>query len=93
MQASPLPSDVPGCSKNVIEVGEHSSGQDILQSHAAKMVDDLSEYSLFVDRTSRESLWLAVVAFYKNNKLRPNKMSKRLVVSFQGEVGADAGFL
>ncbi len=46
-----------------------------------------------MDRTSAEAFWLAVVSFYKNAKLRPQKLSKRLVVSFEGEAGADAGSL
>ena len=64
-----------------------------LKDHAAKFVDDSSEYILTVDRTTTEKLWMAVVTFYKDAKIRPNKLHKGLVVHFSGEAGVDAGAL
>ena len=59
------------------------------------MVNQSSEYSLSVDRTTADSLWLSTVSFYKGAKVRPEKLRKQLVVSFSktGEIGADSGAL
>ena len=67
--------------------------ESLLKDHAAKFVDDSSEYLLTVDRTTPEKLWIAVVTFYKGAKIRPNQLHKGLVVHFSGEAGADAGAL
>ena len=72
---------------------EPNSLESLLKDHAAKCVDDSSEYLLTVDRTTTEKLWMAVVTFYKGAKIRPNKLHKGLVIHFSGEAGADAGAL
>lgn len=57
MQAFPLSSDVAGCSKSFMEINvdEHSSGQELLQGHVAKVVNTLSEYSQWI--TQAESFF------------------------------------
>ena len=95
LQTSLVPASMPqlaGSSKSRQD-GSLCTGCDMLQRHAATNVDEHAEYSLTVDRTSRESLWRSVVGLYKSALLRPKKLRKRLVVSFEGEAGADAGSL
>ena len=74
-------------------LSHHLTHESLLKDHAAKFVDDSSEYILTVDRTTTEKLWMAVVTFYKGAKICLNKLHKGFVVHFSGEAGADAGAL
>ena len=67
--------------------------ESILAHHSRKVLDILSSSYLEVDRSSKETLWLSVVAFYKSCKMRPEKLTKELVIRFKGEAGADSGAL
>ena len=67
--------------------------EGVLKAHASKYIDECSEYTLTVDRTTREHLWTTVLSFYKGAKVKPNKLHKLLVIQFVGEAGADAGAL
>ena len=89
------PSGISGssCVNAIVIEPPPKSLESLLKDHAAKFVDDSSEYLLTVDRTTPEKLWIAVVTFYKGAKIRPNKLHKGLVVHFSGEAGADAGAL
>ena len=67
----------------------------LLKAHANKVMDTCSEYTLSVNRTTPEHLWLSAVAFYKGAAILPQKLKKQLVVQFNdtGEIGADGGAL
>lgn len=81
------------CVDPIVIEPQPNSLESILKDHAAKFVDESSEYLLTVDRTTTEKLWMSVVTFYKGAKVRPNKLHKGLVIHFSGEAGADAGAL
>lgn len=85
-----------GSREHPIEVDKTpQSLETLLQAHSSQVIDSSSEYSLSVDRTSGESLWLSATSFYKRAMVRPEKLRKQLVVSFSetGEIGADSGAL
>lgn len=65
----------------------------MLKSLANKVIDSNKSCHLEVDRSSKETLWLSVVAFYKSCKLKPEKLARELVIHFTGEAGADSGAL
>ncbi len=75
-----------------IVVSEVLTGQELLTSFSRQVVNDSADYVLSVDRSNQESLWMAVISFYKNAKSRPQKLQKQ-VVHFKGEAGADSGSL
>ena len=61
--------------------------------HQNKVVDQLAEYALSVDRTTSEKLWQSAICFYKNAMIKPGKLFKELVIHYNGEAGADSGAL
>ena len=67
----------------------------LLCAHSQSVVDQAAEYTLSVDRSSGDKLWLSAMAFYKGALVRKEKLAKQLVVSFTetGELGADSGAL
>ena len=65
----------------------------MLKSLASQVIDFNNYSHLEVDRSSKETLWLSVVAFYKSCKLKPEKLARELVVQFSNEAGADSGAL
>jgi hypothetical protein len=69
--------------------------EHLLHHQADKMLDNSSEYTLRVDRSTADSLWLSVMSFYKSSLSKSYKIRRELVVDFQrtGEVGADSGAL
>ena len=85
----------PGPSHSSDDVREYSSVQDVINHHSSKMVHQFSEYSLTVDRSSRDNFWMAVLSFYKGALRKPEKLKKCLTVTFvnSGEQGSDAGAL
>ena len=69
--------------------------ESVLRVHSEGVINSTSEYSLSVDRSSVERLWLSATSFYKGAMVRPEKLTRQLVVSFTetGEIGADSGAL
>ena len=76
-----------------IIIVEPDNVQQLLHSHAEKVLNLSAEYTLSVDRSLAGKLWASVVAFYKSTMSRPSKVLKRLVIQFEGEMGTDAGAL
>ena len=52
-----------------------------------------TEYTLTVDRTSPEGMWLTMLSFYKKAIVDSSLLNKLLVIQFAGESGADTGAL
>ena len=69
--------------------------QSILHAHSRKVIDHFSQYKLSVDRSTSDKLWQSVLCFYKNAKIKPDKLKRELCVEFMdtGEVGIDSGAL
>lgn len=91
IQLDPGPSSSSEASReNPIEID--GSSRTVLNS---QVIDQSSEYSISVNRTTADSLWLSAVSFYKGAMVRPAKLRKQLVVNFSetGEIGADSGAL
>ena len=61
--------------------------------HQNKVVDQLAEYALSVDRTTSEKLWQSAICFYKNAMIKPVKLFKEPVIHYNGEAGAYSGAL
>ena len=72
---------------------EPDNVQQLLHSHAKKVLNLSSEHTLTIDRSSPDKFWASVVAFYKSTMSRPGKLQKQLVIQVEGEMGADAGAL
>ena len=68
------------CVDPIVIEPQPNSLESILKDHAAKFVDESSEYLLTVDRITTEKLWMSVVTFYKVQKVCPNKLHKGLVI-------------
>ena len=87
-----------GSSSNPIEIetgAEPLTLERLLHHQADKVLDNSSEYTLRVDRSTADSLWLSVMSFYKSSLSKSYKIRRELVIDFQrtGEVGADSGSL
>ena len=52
------------CVDPIVIEPQPNSLESILKDHAAKFVDESSEYLLTVDRTTTEKLWMSIVTFY-----------------------------
>lgn len=78
---------------NPIVVHEPKSGREVVIAHSKTVISTSSEYIFNVDRTSQDNLWLAAIAFYKGAMKKEEKLTKELVVQYNGEVGADSGAL
>ena len=67
----------------------------LLISHSSTVLDESSEYNISIDRSSDELFWAGLVAFYKGAISNPEKLQKKLVVTFvgTGEIGSDCGSL
>ena len=78
-----------------IHVDHQESLEQLLRLHSEKIIDERREYKLSVDRSSSDTLWQAVVCFYKGAKVKPQKPQWELVIDFlgTGEVGIDSGAL
>ena len=57
------------------------------------VIDTFSEYKLSVDRSTANNLWQSIMCFYKNAKVKPEKLKKELCIEFVGEKGFDSGSL
>ena len=77
----------------VSSTNEEESLELLLTKQAEKVIDFFSTCTLTVDRTSKESLWLTTVAFYKRSLACPEKLKRELCIQFNNEAGADSGAL
>lgn len=89
------PSSFLDISSPIVIEDEDFSLRSLLTCHARKIMDLTSEYSISVNRSTPDSLWQAVMSFYKGSKTKSYKLKKELVIEFcgTGEVGADSGAL
>ena len=74
---------------------QFTSLADLLSHHYLKVMDCSSEYTLSIDRSTKDVFWHGVVSFYKGALSKPQKLTSNLVINFTstGEVGCDAGAL
>ncbi len=74
---------------------KYTCTKDLLLYHSSQVMNKFSEYSLLVDRSSKEHFWMAVLSFYKGALRRSEKVKMCLAVTFvnSGEEGSDAGAL
>ena len=67
----------------------------LLLTYSFTVLDESSEYNICIDRSSDELFWAGLVAFYKGAISNPEKLQKKLVVTFVGtaEIGSNCGSL
>lgn len=63
--------------------------ESVLTAHAWSVLDSTSEYHLIVDSAQDDSLWDAVIGFYKRATVDESKMHRDLVVDFKNELTLD----
>ena len=96
LNESPTSDNPVGSQCNPIDVDTNPQSLGaLLQRHADKIINQSAEYTLSVNRTTSDNLWLSLTAFYKSAKLKPEKLRKQLVIQYSetGEIGADSGAL
>ena len=71
------------------------STSSLLVSHSLDVLENFSEYNITIDRSNDELFWAGLTAFYKGAISNPEKLKKKLVVTFigTGEIGSDCGSL
>ena len=65
------------------------SAGELLKRHGYRELDTFSQYSLTVDRSNPEHLWMGAVAFYKRAKTKPELLRKDLSIQLRELVSVE----